>query len=63
MEINSILMKCVGEAKLGGARGSGLDRGNKTKGVGKVGKTSRQLQLDVCLGNNLKEYKWTEKER
>lgn len=47
-----MLMKCVGEVKLGGA---GLDRGNKTKGFGEVEKTSRELHLDVLLGNNLKE--------
>lgn len=57
VEVNSMLMKCVGEAKLGGASGAGVDRGNKTKGFGEVGKTNRELELDVWLGNNLKEYK------
>ena len=33
-----------------------MDRGNKTKRFGEVGKTSKELQLDVWLGNNLKEY-------
>lgn len=48
-----MLMKCVGEAKLGGARGAGLDSGSKTKRFGEAGKTSRELQLDVWLGNNV----------
>lgn len=38
-----MLMKCVGEAKLGGARGAGLDSGSKTKRFGEAGKTSREL--------------------
>lgn len=48
-----MLIKFVGEAKQGGARGDGLDRGNKTKGCGEAGKKSRELQLDVWLGNSL----------
>lgn len=33
MGINNALMKCVGEAKLGGARGAGLDSGSKNKKI------------------------------
>lgn len=40
-----MLMKCVGEAELGGARGVGLDSGNTTKGSGEVRKMSRKLQF------------------
>lgn len=33
------------------------------KGFGEAGRTTRESQLDIWLGNNLKEYKWAEKQR
>lgn len=50
-----MLKKRVGETKLGGARGTALDRENKPKGFGEIGKTSRELECNIWLRNNLKE--------
>lgn len=50
-----MLKKCVDETKLGGGRGAGLDRENKPKEFGEIGKTSRELEHDIWLRNNMKE--------
>lgn len=51
VEVNSMLMKCMGETGLGGVGGDDLVRGNAAKGFGEVRKTSGKFQL----GNNLKD--------